>query len=543
MRRSASGQEWWYVYGISGELVAEYGAGFTGASVQQEYGYRGGELLVTATPYGSQGLQGDYFNSLDFTGPALTRNDPSVNFEWHSATPGGGVNADIFTARWTGYVTPRYTETYTFYTQSDDGARLWVNDQLLVDKWIDQGWTEWSGQITLQAGKRYKIRMEFYERYWGAIAKLFWSSPSQLKEIIPSSQLTPPQGASVKWIVTDQLSSPRMVLDQTGSLSRMTRHDYLPFGEEIGAGVGGRLYSQGYISDGTRQQFTGQERDGETGLDYMKARYFSNLQGRFTSADSMSGSKLNPQSFNLYAYALNNPLRYTDPSGHMPAAVGWSGAGNGFWGGDPGFFDPHFGGPGIVNDRMSQHDQSISTRIDGIRAQHYLDQGNWAAAIRIMRDNPDVGLYVNGEAIWGATAAGFVRETVGDCGCTLQVRGRAGAPLTKGNPLRFPGKKQTLGPAYMDQVDLFGWQVEITGTTSDDISTWLMYQTYEGSSVVESSTEPKTMTLPDSGSEPITGYPYNYQPKGGHRFTSLTPRLAKLLLRPQEGCHLGALGD
>ncbi|MDQ3803400.1 MAG: PA14 domain-containing protein [Acidobacteriota bacterium] len=322
VRRTAGGQEFWHVYGLGGELVAEYGAGFTGTSVQQEYGYRAGELLVTASGYGEQGLQGDYFNSLDFTSPALTRTDPTVNFAWDLASPGTGVRTEEFTARWTGYVTPRYSQTYTFYTQSDDGVRLWVNDQLIIDKWIDQGTTEWSGQITLQAGKRYKIKMEFYERWHGAVAKLLWSSASQAKEVVPASQLTPPQGSVVKWLVKDQLGSPRMAIDQTGGLARVTRHDYLPFGEELAAGVGGRTYQQGYVADGTRQQFTGHERDGETGLDFMQARHYSSQQGRFTSVDSLSGNSTDPQSLNLYAYVLNNPLRYTDPTGHAPMDIG-----------------------------------------------------------------------------------------------------------------------------------------------------------------------------------------------------------------------------
>ena len=64
-------------------------------------------------------------------------------------------------------------------------------------------------------------------------------------------------------------------------------------------------------------EFTGKERDAETGLDYFGARYFSGAQGRFTSPDSPAYSKLsNPQSWNLYAYTLNNPLAFTDPTGH-----------------------------------------------------------------------------------------------------------------------------------------------------------------------------------------------------------------------------------
>ena len=69
---------------------------------------------------------------------------------------------------------------------------------------------------------------------------------------------------------------------------------------------------------------TSRERDAETGLDYFGARYFSGAQGRFTSVDpSMESVVLrNPQSWNRYAYTLNNPLRYVDPNGELWVASG-----------------------------------------------------------------------------------------------------------------------------------------------------------------------------------------------------------------------------
>jgi RHS repeat-associated protein len=109
-----------------------------------------------------------------------------------------------------------------------------------------------------------------------------------------------------------------MVIDQTGSLSNIKRHDYLPFGEELFAGAGGRTSGLGYSSgDGVRQQFTAKERDIETGLDYFGARYYGSMMGRFTSADPLiaSGRAAVPQSWNRYSYVLNNPLNLIDPNG------------------------------------------------------------------------------------------------------------------------------------------------------------------------------------------------------------------------------------
>jgi RHS repeat-associated protein len=80
-----------------------------------------------------------------------------------------------------------------------------------------------------------------------------------------------------------------MVADKSGSLSGIHRQDYLPFGEEMFAGTGGRSTGQGYVNDAVRQKFTQKERDNETGLDYFLARYYSSIQGRFTSPDEFKG--------------------------------------------------------------------------------------------------------------------------------------------------------------------------------------------------------------------------------------------------------------
>jgi RHS repeat-associated protein len=109
-----------------------------------------------------------------------------------------------------------------------------------------------------------------------------------------------------------------MVLDQTGALANMTRHDYLPFGEELSTPTSGRSTGQGYSSgDGVRQQFTQKERDMETGLDYFGARYHSSAQGRFTGGDpaNAGADESDPQSWNGYGYTRNSPLVYSDPDG------------------------------------------------------------------------------------------------------------------------------------------------------------------------------------------------------------------------------------
>ncbi|MGJ5813326.1 RHS repeat-associated core domain-containing protein [Paludibaculum fermentans] len=125
----------------------------------------------------------------------------------------------------------------------------------------------------------------------------------------------------VSYLATDHLGSTRHVLN--GGVAK--RYDYWPFGEEMLAGTGGRQATEynssvptvGQPDQATGMKFTGKEPDSETGLDYFGARYFSGAQGRFTTPDPLMASARasNSQTWNRYAYALNNPLRYVDPDG------------------------------------------------------------------------------------------------------------------------------------------------------------------------------------------------------------------------------------
>jgi len=153
----------------------------------------------------TNGLKAVYYSGTAMTGtPLLTRIDTSINFELtYSKQPvvlspaPGIVPEDLFSVRWTGQIQPLYSETYTFYTLSDDGIRLWVNGVQLVNDWMDQGATEKSGSITLVAGQKYDIIVEYYENAGEAVAKLYWSSPSTPRAIIPASQLFPADLAAV----------------------------------------------------------------------------------------------------------------------------------------------------------------------------------------------------------------------------------------------------------------------------------------------------------------------------------------------------------
>lgn len=120
------------------------------------------------------------------------------------------------------------------------------------------------------------------------------------------------------YLTIDRLGSPRVMTDRSGSVT--SRRDFMPFGEEIHAGVGGRTEALKYSLSGVdsvRNRFTGYEKDAETGLDYAQARMYESNHGRFTAVDPLmaSVSAHDPQTFNRYIHTGNNPVNRTDPSG------------------------------------------------------------------------------------------------------------------------------------------------------------------------------------------------------------------------------------
>jgi uncharacterized repeat protein (TIGR03806 family) len=147
------------------------------------------------------GLRGEYWSnvtSVAFTNagfaqpPTLTRTDAVVNFNWTNTSPDPAISSNNFVVRWTGSVQAQFNENYTLSTFSDAGVRLWLNGQLLIDKWTNQAPTTWNAVVPLAAQQRYNIRLEyFYQNQGGATVALSWSSPSTPRQVIPESQLYP----------------------------------------------------------------------------------------------------------------------------------------------------------------------------------------------------------------------------------------------------------------------------------------------------------------------------------------------------------------
>ena len=142
------------------------------------------------TPGTGTGLRGDYYAGANFDTFRVSRTDANVNFDWAYGSPDAAIPIDGFSVRWTGQIQPQFTETYKFYLTHDDGARLWVNNTLVVDAWGSSGSTD-SGSIALTAGVKVPIKIEYYENMNTANCKLEWYSPSLPREVVPQTQFYP----------------------------------------------------------------------------------------------------------------------------------------------------------------------------------------------------------------------------------------------------------------------------------------------------------------------------------------------------------------
>ncbi|MET0624140.1 MAG: RHS repeat-associated core domain-containing protein [Pyrinomonadaceae bacterium] len=340
-RQMGAGGGAWQVYGAGGELVAEYAAGAAPSQPLKEYGYRGGELLVTAARQRvnfAQASNGGVTTAQGYTADGVF---PGLHFQPAYANDGRRYASPQGDRYWrdadglpsliqVDFGVQRTIDEVDLYTLADHPAYQTQADpapsqpftqygvtSFEVQYWTGSAWAAAQGG-SVSGNSLVWRKVSFPAVTTSKIRVVVNGAADAVARVVEVEAWGEAGGASdVRWLVADQLGTPRMVLDRTGSLSGMTRHDYLPYGEELYAGVGGRAPTQGYAWDSTRQQFTGYERDLETGLDYAQARHFSSSQGRFTSPDPLGASmrSADPQSFNRYSYTGNDPVNRTDSTG------------------------------------------------------------------------------------------------------------------------------------------------------------------------------------------------------------------------------------
>ena len=302
-----------YSYGTTSNngnvLSVSYSGG--GLSYTQNFGYDALNRLTTATETTGSTTNWSQTNGYDQYGNRwIDYGGGSPNLGFSTST--NRITTGGFTYDSAGNLTNDTVHSYAFDAENKiktvDGASAYVYD-----------------------GHGHRVRklvgedLRFvYDMHGQEIAEFDGSSGDLKKEyvfgangLVATIEPTAVNSNGTRYETSDHLGSPRVVTNSSSTV--ISRHDYMPFGEELFAGTGGRTTGIGYsVSDGNRKQFTQKERDSETGLDYFLARYYSSTQGRFTSPDPVFVNferLVDPQRLNLYGYVRNNPLSYIDPNG------------------------------------------------------------------------------------------------------------------------------------------------------------------------------------------------------------------------------------
>lgn len=254
IKRNITGGETWQVYGLGGELLAEYAANGAASAPQKEYGYRNGQLLITAA-----------VASAGWGTPPTIHDNPLV------------VGETTVQSR---HITELRTAINELRSHLNMAPYSWTSSANVGD-WVT---ADPILEMRIAVDEALGPPSTSYTADLASTKPILAAHIQELRNRVLNAWNSGTSGTDVRWLVSDQLGTPRIILDQSGSLSGTTRRDYLPFGEELTAG--GRTWNHGYTnSDVNRQKFTGYERDDETDLDYAQARYFSHGQGRFTGVD------------------------------------------------------------------------------------------------------------------------------------------------------------------------------------------------------------------------------------------------------------------
>jgi uncharacterized protein YraI len=190
---------WWdsQVHSMSADVYLPAG----NHHIRVEYYDAGGSAVakfswaLVGGPVATNNWRAEYYNNMTLSGtPVLVRDEASIDHEWHGASPAPFiVNADNFSARWTRQV-PFNAGRYRFSVTVDDGARLWINNQLVIDQWRNQPMTTYTAELDLSSGT-VPIVMEYYEHGGGAIAKLSWTA-------VTSAPQPPPAGTATATVIS-----------------------------------------------------------------------------------------------------------------------------------------------------------------------------------------------------------------------------------------------------------------------------------------------------------------------------------------------------
>jgi PA14 domain len=166
--------------------------------------------------------------------PAVTQIEEDIDHSWSESTPIAGLGINAISARWTADLEIAIADTFTFITTSDDGVRLWLDDELLIDNWTDHGpMDDYSQPLELGPGI-YGLQMDWYNLQAGATAQLWWETPTMNRQIIPAGPLQPPLRAMPLYPVDAAVNVSQVVSLAWAASDTAVLHDVY-FGEDADA--------------------------------------------------------------------------------------------------------------------------------------------------------------------------------------------------------------------------------------------------------------------------------------------------------------------
>ncbi len=367
---------------------------------------------------GGSGLAATYFDNADLTGLTEKRIDPGVDFTWASSTynatldftfaaevPMPSLGPVAFSARWEGTVLPTTSESYTFFTTTNagEGVRLWVNGQLLVDRWSSPTATESSGTIALTANQPATIKMEYFSAAatGGGRMALSWSSPGISRQTIPRAQLLPlvvatvpppPLGLTVRAPGTSVQLSWRPA---PSAVTYTVKRAVLPSTSftTVASGLSSMAYTDATTTAGTGYTYT------VTAV---------NAQGESAAAA--------PQTITPRGSTLTSPWLQQDIGSVGTAGVGGNagdgggtvvlgGAGNDIWGTADSFRFAYLplNGDGSITARVVGHERTADWAKIGLMIRESLAANSAFADVML---TPSNGIAVQYRASTGASGAG-----------------------------------------------------------------------------------------------------------------------------------------
>ena len=139
--------------------------------------------LMAGQAMAQSGLKGEYYTGTNFEQKVLTRIDPQIQFNWLDSSPAPGIPHSYYSIRWTGKLLAPATGEYYFYAKVDDGIRIWVGNQKVMDSWQLNDSKSFTGNIVLKAGQYYDLRVDYFNDMLEGEIYLYWQRPDRKRVI------------------------------------------------------------------------------------------------------------------------------------------------------------------------------------------------------------------------------------------------------------------------------------------------------------------------------------------------------------------------